>query len=286
MIIDELVSQYNQNGYVIASDLLDPTEIAQLRQVTDSVAATADQSGEETPVFDFERVAGTIAIQRIKKPHRVDPFYMAMARHPKILGFLERVIGPNIRLSHSKINMKSARGGSALEWHQDWAFAPHTAMQTCVASVMIDDAGPENGAMQVIPGSHKGPLLEHHDSSGYFVGAIKPNDPSVDWSSAALLSGPAGTISFHHPLMIHGSSYNTSGQPRRILFLEYAAAEAYPLFYSVDWTDYESRMVQGVSTSEIRLEPNRIKLPFPSRAGSSIYKIQADLGERSFVAAQ
>jgi phytanoyl-CoA hydroxylase len=286
MIIDELVRHYREHGYAIAPGLLQADEVARLRAVTDAVSAAAAGQSEETPVFDFETDAdGASTIQRIKKPHRVDPFYDAMARHPRILQALEALIGPQIRLSHSKINMKAARGGTALEWHQDWAFAPHTHMGTCVVSVMIDEARPENGAMQVLAGSHQGALLEHHDEDGYFIGAIAPGDPGADLSKAVSLTGPAGTIAFHHPLTIHGSGVNLSGDPRRILFLEYAAADAYPLFYAVDWTDYQSRMVQGDGASHVRIEPNPVKLPLPSRAGSSIYKIQAGLKARHFAVA-
>jgi ectoine hydroxylase-related dioxygenase (phytanoyl-CoA dioxygenase family) len=210
---------------------------------------------------------------------------MELARHPTILQVVERLIGPSIRLNHSKINMKSAEGGAALEWHQDWAFAPHTNMSTCVASVMIDDADADNGAMQVLAGSHRGPLIEHHDEDGYFVGVIAPDAPEMDLSTAKMLSGPAGTVAFHHPLTIHGSGINRSGRQRRILFLEYAASDAFPLFYPVDWSDYDSRIVKGAPTSLVRVEPNPIKLPFPSRAGSSIYKVQVTAKKRFFVAA-
>jgi phytanoyl-CoA hydroxylase len=283
MTIDEIIQHYREHGYVIVPDLLDPSEVAELRAVTDRVCADAVGKSEETPVFDFDRADdGSTTIQRIKKPHRVDPYYAAMARHPRILAVLEALIGHDIRLSHSKINMKAANGGAALEWHQDWAFAPHTHMGTCVASVMIDDARPDNGAMQVLAGSHQGPLIEHHDEDGYFIGAVDPADPAVDLGSARSLVGKAGTIAFHHPMTIHGSGVNRSGDPRRILFLEYAAADAYPLFYAVDWAEYESRMVQGASNSAVRIEPNPIKLPQPSRAGSSIYKIQAGAKQRFF----
>ena len=71
--------------------------------------------------------------------------------------------------------------------------------------------------MQVLRGSHKGPLIEHHDDENYFVGAIAPGTPEMDLSSAASLTGQAGTISFHHPLTIHGSGANRSGRQRRIL---------------------------------------------------------------------
>jgi ectoine hydroxylase-related dioxygenase (phytanoyl-CoA dioxygenase family) len=287
MTLDDLYQRYEEEGYVILPDFLESEEVAALRDVTDRLEALAAGLSEETAVYDFEtNEEGEVTIQRIKKPHRVDPLYLAMAKHPRIMTILSGIIGSDIRLSHSKINMKAARGGSALEWHQDWAFAPHTAMQTCVVSVLVDAALPENGAMQVIRGSHKGPLLEHHDDEGFFAGAIHPRDPGLDLSKAVSIVGGPGTLSLHHPLTIHGSGTNRSGAPRRILFLEYAAAAAYPLFYSVDWQDYESRMMHGRSSSAIRIESNPIKLPVPSRAGSSIYKIQAGLKERLLAAAK
>ncbi|WP_157218245.1 phytanoyl-CoA dioxygenase family protein [Flavisphingomonas formosensis] len=284
--LDPIVRDYRANGYVIVPGLLSPEEVSALRAVTQRIEDAAAGLSEETPVYDFvTSPEGEVTIERIKKPHRADPFYWSLAGHPGIIAVLSALIGPDIRLSHSKINMKAARGGSALEWHQDWAFAPHTHMGTCVASVMIDEARPENGAMQVLAGSHKGPLLEHHGEDGYFIGAVDVADPGVDLGQSRSLVGPAGTVAFHHPLTIHGSGVNRSGDPRRILFLEYAAADAYPLFYAVDWEEYEGRMVAGSSAPSIRVEANPVKLPQPSRAGSSIYKIQAGLKSRYFAKA-
>ena len=285
--MNDIIKHYHEFGYVIVDGLLNAQEVNELRAVTDRIVASAAGLSDETPVFDFEsRAAGAApAIQRIKKPHRVDPFYASLMRHPRILEILKALIGPDIRLNHSKINMKAARVGAALEWHQDWAFAPHTNMSTCVASVMIDPSRPENGAMQVLSGSHKGPLIEHHDEDGYFIGAVDPNARDVNLANAKSILGDAGTVAFHHPLTIHGSGVNRSGESRRILFLEYAAADAFPLFYAVQWEEYESRMVAGKSSSEIRIEPHRVKLPFPSRAGSSIYKIQANAKAKFFATA-
>lgn len=284
--LDEIASYYREHGYVVVPGLLDPEEVAELRAVTGRVVAQAEGLTEETPVYDFaEAPDGRVVIERIKKPHRVDPFYWQMARHPKIVAILSALIGPDIRLSHSKINMKDRMGGAALEWHQDWAFAPHTNMDTCVASVMIDESRTDNGALQFLDTSHKGPLLDHHGPDGYFAGAVSASNPGVDLATSHALLGPAGTVAFHHPMTIHGSGINMSGDPRRILFLEYAAADAFPLFYSVDWDEYESRLVAGKSGPDVRSEANPIRLPFPSRAGSSIYKIQAGLTDRYFVKA-
>jgi len=285
MNIDQIVSEYNENGYVVLPGLLAGPALDNLRALTDSVAAKAANVEADDAWFDFDTdVQGNRTIQRIKKPNRIDPYYAEQAGNADILAILTRIIGANVRLSHTKINMKSANGGAALEWHQDWAFAPHTNMSTCVASVMLDGANASNGAMQVIPRSHKGPLLDHHDEEGYFCGAVDPAD--FDMAQAVLLEGPPGTVSFHHPMTLHGSSVNRSGDPRRILFYEYAASDAFPLFYKVDWDEYESRLVCGPSTREVRFEQNYVRLPFPSRAGSSIYKIQAGSKRKFFADAQ
>lgn len=284
--LEDILRDYWANGYVVVPDLLSPEDVAELRAVTQRLEDAAESFEDETPVYDFAPApGGGRMIERIKKPHRADDFYWQMAQHPRILAVLSAIIGPDIRLSHSKINMKAPMGGTALEWHQDWAFAPHTHMGTCVASVMIDRSGLDNGALQFLAGSHQGPLLDHHGADGFFLGAVGTDDPGVDLSAAHSLIGPAGTVAFHHPMTIHGSGTNMSGDPRRILFLEYAAADAYPMFYSVDWDEYQSRMVAGSSGPSIRVEANPVKLPVPSPAGSSIYKIQAKLAQRHFAKA-
>lgn len=284
MNTEQLYQQYQDEGYVVIPGALNADDVRELQAVTDRIAVRANGLTEENGMFDFEtaHTADVPLVQRIKKPHRIDPYYTVLAKHPAFFGLVQRICGENIRLNHSKINMKTARAGSPLEWHQDWAFAPHTNMSTCVASVMIDDVSLENGAMQVLPGSHRGPLYEHHDPQLGFIGAVDIAAQQVDLSTAASLVGQAGMVSIHHPMTLHGSSANRSGRQRRILFLEYAASDAYPLFYDVEWEEYNSRLLSGPATSEVRTEFHRIKLPYPSRAGSSIYKAQAHARARYF----
>jgi phytanoyl-CoA hydroxylase len=284
MNLHPLYEQYLEEGYVLIPNALPAETLHTLQATTDRIAAQALGQSVDNAVFDFEpaHTPTTPLVQRIKKPHRVDPFYFELARHPAVFALVQRLCGEQVRLSHSKINMKAARAGSPLEWHQDWAFAPHTHMGTCVASVMIDDVAADNGPMQVLPGSHRHKLYEHHDPKLGFVGAVDLAAEQVDLSGAVSLLGAAGTLSLHHPMLMHGSSANHSGRSRRILFLEYAASDAYPLFYDVDWEEYNSRLLSGPPTSLVRSEPNPIKLPFPSRAGSSIYKAQAHARTRYF----
>ena len=60
------------------------------------------------------------------------------------------------------MNMKPAGTGSPVEWHQDWAFYPHTNDDILAVGVVIDDMRLDNGCLMVVPGSHHDPVLDHH----------------------------------------------------------------------------------------------------------------------------
>ena len=283
MDIERLAREVDEQGYCVVEGVLDPDEIAALRRLTEQVVARATGLAAEDAVFDLEESHTPAAprVRRIKKPHDVDPLYAATARHPRITALLRRVIGPNVRLHHSKVNMKAPRYGAPLEWHQDWHFIPHTNMDMAIAALMLDPVEADNGPVLFIPGSHRGPLLDHH-RDGYFVGAIDP--ATIDVAAAVPMTGPAGAMTLHHPMLIHGSALNESAKPRRMLFYEYAAADAWPLIYGVDYAEYNGRMVCGEPTNLVRFDGSFVRMPHPMRFAGSIYNQQRAVEGRYFKA--
>src|SRR4029453_3727139 len=121
-----------------------------------------------------------------------------------------------VRLHGSKINLKSPRYGSPGEWHQDWAFYPHTNDDLLAVGVMLDDCTSDNGPLLVVPGSHRGPTFDHH-AAGYFCGGIDPLPIGDEVPGAGPLAGRAGAMSFHHVRLVHGSAQNVSSLPRTLL---------------------------------------------------------------------
>ena len=109
--------------------------------------------------FDLEpsHTAETPRLRRIKNPASHHPFYARFLRDKRILDIVEQLLGPGIRINSNKLNMKSSGGGSAVEWHQDWAFIPHTNDSILTLGIAVDDLSMENGPLLMIPGSHKGP---------------------------------------------------------------------------------------------------------------------------------
>ena len=185
------------------------------------------------------------------------------------------------------MNLKSAGHGAAVEWHQDWAFYPHTNDDVLAVGILLDDANENNGPMMVLPGSHLGPIHDHH-SDGAFCGAIDLTRTPLDLSGAVALTAPAGSITIHHARLVHGSAANRSDRPRRLLLFEYAAADAWPLAGIEpidDFEEFNRRVVHGAPVLEPRLASVPVRMPLPRATHQgSLYENQRTLGHRYFAA--
>ena len=281
------IAQYREDGYVLVQDVLDDT-LADLCRVTDEIVASAQGVEDHTNILDLEssHTPDAPRVRRIKQPHLADPFYRELAAHGGIMAALEPLIGDNIRLrAGGKINMKSADYGSPVEWHQDWAFYPHTNQDVLAVGILLDDMDADNGPLLVLPGSHRGPVYDHH-SHGAFCGAIDVAREGLDVSGARELYGRAGSITIHHARLVHGSGLNKSDRQRRVLFFEYAAADAWPLAgieHLNDLEDFNGRMVHGEPTLRPRLEDVPVKMPLPRAPyQGSIYENQRTLSAQYF----
>ncbi|TFL18150.1 phytanoyl-CoA dioxygenase family protein [Jannaschia formosa] len=278
---------YETDGYVVLEGRLSQAELAALHAEVDRYVEKARGLAEGTDELDLEDSHRPDAprVRRIKLPHTHSKVMAELMRSDTILAPVRDLIGPDLRLHTTKLNMKEAGHGAAVEWHQDFAFYPHTNDDVLAVGVLLDDMGMENGPLMVFPGSHKGPIHDHH-ADGHFVGAMDLARDGYDISGAVPLTGPAGSVSIHHGRIVHGSAVNRSTKARRILFYEMMAADAWPIMGSLtkfsSLEDYDSRMLCGTSRQPRLAEiPVRIPLPAPP-IGKTIYEIQKGLKARAF----
>jgi ectoine hydroxylase-related dioxygenase (phytanoyl-CoA dioxygenase family) len=286
MISSEDVKAYHEQGYIVVENVIGSDVLTKAREVIAKLIEDAREVTDHNAVYDLEPAHSKKEprIRRIKQPHRVDPVFREIMETPALIQILSRLLGPDIRVQNSKLNLKAPYYGSPVEWHQDWAFYPHTNEDVLAVGVMMDDCTLESAPLLVIPGSHKGPLYDHH-ADGYFCGAMDPEKCAVDFDKAVPLVGKAGSVSIHHARLVHGSAQNTSPYPRRLLLYEFLAADAWPLMGVTDLEEFNSRMVSGSPTIEPRLVnvPVRMPLPPAPRQGS-IYENQTLLKNRFFEA--
>jgi phytanoyl-CoA hydroxylase len=285
MLTKAQIEQYRELGYLVVSDVFDADLLAEIRRTVDAIVADAGKVTTHTDVYDLEESHTPQAprVRRIKTPHKHFPFFAELTRSPRITGILAQLIGPDIRLHGAKLNMKSAGYGAAVEWHQDWAFYPHTNDDVLATGLYLDDCGMENGPLLVVPGTHKGPVHDHH-ADGYFAGAMAPEIEGLDYAKAVPLTGKAGSMTIHHARLVHGSALNTSSKPRRLLLHEYTAADAWPLMGVANFEEFNGRMVLGKPTIEPRLTPVPVRMPLPPAPfQGSIYENQRAAAKRFFI---
>ena len=146
MLTQEQIEFYHTNGYITVKNILSTGEVAELQRVTDDFVEQSRQFSQHTEVFDLEpgHTAEAPRLRRLKNPVQQHSLYDQMLRHDRILDVVGQLIGPDIRTNGNKLNMKSAGFGSAVEWHQDFAFYPHTNDDLLAVGIAIDDMMMEN----------------------------------------------------------------------------------------------------------------------------------------------
>ena len=97
---------------------------------------------------------------------------------------------------------------------------------------------------------------------GVFVGAVTDEDFTT--AGAVPITLGAGGISIHHVRALHGSAPNTSPHPRRLLFFQYCANDAWPLVGFPGWDAFNAEIVCGEATNVPRVTNVPVRIPLPS----------------------
>ncbi len=293
MLSQEQKQFYDDNGYLLVENAVSADELATLRGIAYDFIEKSRSVTESNDVYDLDEghSAANPRLTRIKLPHRQHPYFWELLKSSQLTEILNDLLGPDTMLQTSKLNTKAPGGGAAVEWHQDWAFYPHTNDSMLAFGLMLEDVDEANGPLMVIPGSHKGPILSHM-ADGVFCGAVDPDDPAFQLDKAVTLTGKAGDMSVHHARTLHGSAPNRSDHSRLILFYECHAADAWPLMGAASyihslsqqllWQDLNERLVTGRLSMTPRLERVPVTIPLPPAPdASSIFKSQASGGAKS-----
>jgi ectoine hydroxylase-related dioxygenase (phytanoyl-CoA dioxygenase family) len=285
MLTERQVAFYRDNGYLILEDVLPASRVEAARAVIDEAVDASRALAGNDDRYDLEpgHSADRPLVRRLKNPDRHWQVFADIVRSAAVLDRLDALVPVGIRLLGSKLNTKAARAGSPVEWHQDFAFHPHTNNDVLAIGLALDDMDEENGCLLYVPGSHLGPVLDHHQD-GVFVGAVSATRYADEISRAVPAIAKAGGMVVHHGRMLHGSASNRSDRQRRLLLYDMAAVDAWPVGWDPGPLDaYDARILRGRPTIQPRAEAIdiRIPLPKPDRA-ASIFELQEQAREGAF----
>jgi len=129
--------------------------------------------------------------------------------------------GKSVRFWHDQLFCKPAYHGGVVAWHQDYSYWTRTtAMQHLTCWTGLDDATTENGCLYYVPKSHKWGLLDKPELAGDMEGLMEfLTDGQKSQFKPMPIELKKGYVTFHHPLMVHGSYANKSANSRRAFVL-------------------------------------------------------------------
>jgi phytanoyl-CoA hydroxylase len=218
-----LADEFQRNGVVKAPSVLDPAEVAAIRDAFMEEIARGVRLGWDDGVPEGDILA---RYPRFVQPHRqVETAVGRLARQylldERLLAIMTALLGPVLGAQSMFYFKPPTARGQAL--HQD-NISLQAHPETCAAAwIAIDDADAENGGLIVVPGSHRLEIQCPDDadpSVSFTSGGLQPPD-DLDRVQTEL---QAGDVLFFHGSLIHGSNPNRSAGFRRSLIFHYVPA--------------------------------------------------------------
>ena len=228
------------------------------------------------PRFDLEpgHSNEVPALRRVQSPEEISSAYADVMRNSKIVDFAADLVGPSIRFHHGKVNSKLPGSATKVKFHQDFSFQPMTNDDMITALLFVDDVTLDNGPLEVVPGSHKGPLYSHWHNDN-FTGAVA--DTVVDENKENIIKciGPKGSVCLMHASLLHGSAPNLSSEPRTLYIITYYAEDAIELSPNHLPSTLTHELIRGKVSGKVRCSSYTMLIPEVPK-GTSFFSQQAE----------
>jgi hypothetical protein len=166
--------------------------------------------------------------------------FLRSALDERALDIVEAILGPNVELfGNGQCLVKEPVGGHPKHLHQDAAYFEHRYYGPVAILNYAVDTDLENGALHVVPGSHRLGQLDHVDTFSH----LGLDDGEWPWERALPVCGEAGDGIFFHYRTIHGSKQNHSESRRPVFINRYRRVDDYTII--------------GATTTENRAEAEK-----------------------------
>lgn len=221
---DDARSHFERQGFFLARGFFSQAESASLREHAHQLS---NQSGDfcEPGTWDPTSDDPLRRHPRLMQPHLRDERSRAFLLDERVRQALVGLLAEEPYAVQTMIYFKPP-GGRGQALHQDQRYL-QVAPGTCVAAwLALERTDPENGCLQVVPGSHRTGVLcpVPSDTTRSFTSETVPLPPG---SEVVDVEMEPGDVLFFHGNLIHGSEPNTSADRfRTIIVGHYATGDA------------------------------------------------------------
>lgn len=209
MTDENLVEQYQRDGFIIVRDLFSPDECEKLK-------IEAQRILHENPSASL-----TVYLHASVKSSMFRDFH----RDPRLIEILKKLLPDGVMFLSDKIVVKTPEKTFPTPWHMDCFYWPETRPKLSVW-IPFDDVTADNGALTVVPGSHLKEWTKATEAlpNGEFLYQIADKD--VEPEDVVTCEIKRGSVIIFPDRLVHGSTSNKNRTDRFTVISTYHAAAA------------------------------------------------------------
>jgi ectoine hydroxylase-related dioxygenase (phytanoyl-CoA dioxygenase family) len=224
----EQIAFFREQGYLRLESISTSDEVEWLRGIFDRLFAERAgwERGQSFDLAGSDEAGKAPVLPQIINPVEFAPELAKTQFRANALGIARQFFGPEAEPWFEHAICKPAGIGAPTPWHQDEAhrYDPGVDYEQLSIWMPLQPATMANGCVQYIPGSHRGPVLEHRSLDGDARKSALECIGAFDRELAVPCILPPGGAAIHHCRTLHAAGANTTQEPRRAYILAFRGA--------------------------------------------------------------
>ncbi|MFF3245702.1 ectoine hydroxylase [Streptomyces sp. NPDC002870] len=235
-IVPSGLMEFERDGFLTVDELISQDEVALYRAELDRLVADPAVRADERSIIEPK----SQDVRSVFEVHRLSEVFASLVRDERVVGRARQILGSDVYVHQSRINVKPGFGASGFYWHSDFetwhAEDGLPNMRTVSVSIALTENLDTNGGLMIMPGSHKTFLgcagetpQDNYKKSLQMQDAGTPSDAALtrfaDRHGIRLFTGRAGSATWFDCNCMHGSGDNITPYPRSNVFIVFNSVE-------------------------------------------------------------
>ncbi len=227
---------FERNGFLAIDQLVTSDEVELYRRELERLTSDPEMHDDPRSIVEPQ----SQDIRTVFEVHKISEVFARLVRDPRVVGRARQILGSDVYVHQSRINVKPGFGATGFYWHSDFetwhAEDGLPNMRTVSVSIALTENYATNGGLMIIPGSHKTFLgcsgetpEDNYKKSLQMQNAGTPSDESLakfaDEDGITLFTGKAGSATWFDCNCMHGSGDNITPYPRSNVFIVFNSVE-------------------------------------------------------------
>ncbi|MCZ7413591.1 MULTISPECIES: ectoine hydroxylase [unclassified Streptomyces] len=230
------LADYERDGFLAVDQLITPEEVTLYRGELERLISDPEMLADERSIVEPK----SREIRTVFEVHKISQIFAGLVSDPRVVGRARQILGSDVYVHQSRINVKPGFGASGFYWHSDFetwhAEDGLPNMRTVSVSIALTKNYDTNGGLMIMPGSHKKFLgcagatpKDNYKKSLQMQDAGTPSDEALtefaDAHGIRLFTGQAGSATWFDCNCMHGSGDNITPYPRSNVFIVFNSVE-------------------------------------------------------------